>query len=99
MAGVPPFIGFWTKAALLVMSGCGSYLWLSIACWSVAVTGLLFYMSALRYSVSLKKLNELDDDTTLAEGPDSFSLVIAASLVVGSFVVGDASLLMVSIFA
>ncbi len=48
LAGVPPFLGFWSKLAVLRAALNGSYLWLAILAVVCAVIGAFYYLRVIK---------------------------------------------------
>ena len=84
MAGVPPFLGFWAKWAVLQEVIAAGYVWLAVVAVLLSVIGLFYYLRI----VKLVYFDEADDDTAIEAAGDVKVMVSANSLailVVGLF--------------
>ncbi len=94
-AGIPPFLGFWSKTILLILIGKYCEMSIIVACWAIAVSALLFYINALRYTVAISC-----DTSALIKVAEysQISYVIAIFLVLGVFFLNDSFVLCSLIF-
>jgi NADH-quinone oxidoreductase subunit N len=74
MAGVPPFVGFWAKLAVIQAALGASLLWLAIAAVVFSVIGAYYYLHVV-------KLMYFDDPAqrTDFEAGRAFRLVLSAN--------------------
>lgn len=93
MAGLPPFIGFWTKTAILLAASVQASGFVCVLCWVISVCSLFFYLNTARFVVSLRKLNELDDNSIATEKLSVYTLFVAMLLIVGFAFFGDCLLI------
>jgi len=78
MAGVPPFLGFWAKWAVLQEVIAAGYVWLAVLAMLLAVVGLFYYLRV----VKLVYFDEPPDPIALDAAGDVKVMVSANSLVI-----------------
>jgi len=84
MAGVPPFVGFWAKWAVLQEVIAAGYVWLAVVAMLLSVIGLFYYLRIIK----LVYFDEAEDDSAIEVAGDVKVMVSANSLailVVGLF--------------
>lgn len=83
LAGVPPFLGFWSKLAVITAAVDGGYLWLAILAVVCAVIGAFYYLRV----VKAMYFEQADGDAPAAGGDRAARWVFAANAL-GLLVVG-----------
>lgn len=87
MAGVPPFLGFYAKIAVISAVLDAGYVWLAVAAVVFSVIGAFYYLRLIR----LMYFDDPDEGMTLEAGP-AMRLVLSANglavLVLGLFPAG-----------
>lgn len=83
LAGIPPFLGFWSKLAVINSAVQGGYLWLAIVAIVFAVVGAFYYLRVIKAMYF-----EQPDGHVPAPNGDRPTYLLFAANALGLFVVG-----------
>jgi NADH-quinone oxidoreductase subunit N len=78
MAGVPPFLGFWAKWAVLRELVASGYTWLAIVAVAFSVIGLFYYLRIIRHVY----FDEADGEVTVSPGQDMRVMLSSNTLII-----------------
>lgn len=77
LAGVPPFIGFWAKFAVLVAAVQAGYVWMAVIGVIASVIGAFYYLRLAYFMFFGKEIDPLDNDAA----PTQRWMVLAAAAI------------------
>ena len=78
MAGVPPFVGFWAKLAVLQEVVASGLVWLAVVAVIFSIIGAFYYLRVIK----IMYFDESEDDTPLMCSVDMRAMITTNSILV-----------------